>query len=293
MLLTNFNKIDISSKNQKFEDLDKTSLRDNVRDLYDELIRRPIYKVVYKNFFKKQNYKIDYTIPAKGLSTLKRFKILNDFKKIQGLSILNIGCGNAFTYHHLFKFKPKSIYGKTKVEAEKLIVLNCKKLNINYAILRYFNVCGASPSGKIGLMSNTDSLFKNISTALIKKKPIIKIYGNDYRTPDGTTIRDYIHVSDLADVHYKILKKISATKKSIIINCGYNKGVSVNEVVNEFKKQSNKKIKILYKKRRLGDLAMVIANNKKLKKTIKWKPKYSKLSSIVKSCIKWEKTINS
>jgi len=191
------------------------------------------------------------------------------------------------------KIKPKSIYGKTKVEAEKLIVLNCKKLNINYAILRYFNVCGASPSGKIGLMSNTDSLFKNISSALIKKKPIIKIYGNDYRTPDGTTIRDYIHVSDLADVHYKILKKISATKKSIIINCGYNKGVSVNEVVNEFKKQSNKKIKILYKKRRLGDLAMVIANNKKLKKTIKWKPKYSKLSSIVKSCIKWEKTINS
>ena len=111
MLLSNFNKIDISSKHQKFEDLDKTSLRDAIRDLYDQLVRRPIYKVVYKNFFKKQNYKIDYTIPAKGLSTLKRFKILNDFKKIQGLSILNIGCGNAFTYHHLFKFKPKNIYG--------------------------------------------------------------------------------------------------------------------------------------------------------------------------------------
>jgi len=95
MLLTNFNKIDISSKNQKFEDLDKTNLRDAMRDLYDQLVRRPIYKVVYKNFFKKQNYKIDYTIPARGLSTLKRFEILNDFKKIQGLSILNIGCGNA------------------------------------------------------------------------------------------------------------------------------------------------------------------------------------------------------
>lgn len=190
------------------------------------------------------------------------------------------------------KIKPKSVYGKTKVKAEKLIILNCKKENINYAILRYFNVCGASPSGKIGLMSNTDSLFKNISVALIKQKPTVSVYGNDYRTPDGTTIRDYIHVSDLADIHFKILRKISETNKSTIINCGYNRGVSVNEVVKEFKKQSSKKIKILYKNRRPGDLAMVIANNRKLKKTIKWNPKYFKLSTIVKSCIKWEKTIN-
>jgi UDP-glucose 4-epimerase len=190
------------------------------------------------------------------------------------------------------KIKPKSVYGKTKVKAEKLIILNCKKENINYAILRYFNVCGASPSGKIGLMSNTDSLFKNISVALIKQKPTVSVYGNDYRTPDGTTIRDYIHVSDLADIHFKILRKISQTNKSTIINCGYNRGVSVNEVVKEFKKQSSKKIKILYKNRRPGDLAMVIANNRKLKKTIKWNPKYFKLSTIVKSCIKWEKTIN-
>ena len=111
MSLTNFNKIDISSRHQKFENLDKTNFRDIIRDLYDLLIRRPIYKILYKNFFKNQNYKIDYTIPAKGLSTLKRFKILNDFKKIEGLRVLNIGCGNGFTYHHLFKFKPKSIYG--------------------------------------------------------------------------------------------------------------------------------------------------------------------------------------
>ena len=111
MSLSNFDKIDISSKHQKFDNLDKTSFRDIIRDLYDLLIRRPIYRILYKNFFKNQNYKIDYTIPAKGLSILKRFKILNDFKKIEGLRVLNIGCGNAFTYHHLFKFKPKSIYG--------------------------------------------------------------------------------------------------------------------------------------------------------------------------------------
>ena len=185
--------------------------------------------------------------------------------------------------------KPKSVYGKTKIKAERLIISNCKKLKINYAILRYFNVCGASSSGKIGLISKTDSLFKNISVAIMKKNPVVKIYGNDYDTPDGTTIRDYIHVSDLAEVHYKILKKISEVNKSYILNCGYYRGTSVKEAVNEFKKHSNKIINISYQKKRIGDLAMVIANNRKLKKTIKWKPKYYKLSRIVKSCILWEK----
>jgi len=188
--------------------------------------------------------------------------------------------------------QPKSVYGETKIRAEKLIISNCKKLKINYAILRYFNVCGASPSGKIGLIPSTDSLFKNISVALMKKNPVIQIYGNDYNTPDRTTVRDYIHVSDLADVHHKILKKISETNKSTTINCGYYRGISVKEVVNEFKKQSNKKLKILYRSRRSGDLAMVIANNNKLKRTISWNPKYYRLSTIVKSCIKWEKIIN-
>ena len=184
------------------------------------------------------------------------------------------------------------MYGKTKIKAEKLIISKCKTLGINYAILRYFNVCGASLSGKIGLIASTDSLFKNISLAVVKKKPIIKIYGNDYNTHDGTAVRDYIHVSDLAELHFKILNKISKTNKSTILNCGYHRGISVTEVVNEFKKQTKKDINILYKKRRIGDLAIVIANNKKLKKTINWFPKYSSLSLIVKSCIRWEKIIN-
>ena len=187
------------------------------------------------------------------------------------------------------KILPKSVYGKTKLKAEKLIISNCKKIKINYAILRYFNVCGASLSGKIGLITKGDHLFKNLSVALMKKKPIIKIYGNDYNTHDGSAIRDYIHVSDLADVHFKILKKISETMKSIIVNCGYYKGISVKEAVNEFKKQSKKKINILFKKRRPGDMEVIIANNTKLKKLIKWQPKYNKLSTIVKSCIEWEK----
>ncbi len=111
MTLTDFNKIDISSRTQTFMDLKNVSLRDRVRDFYDTNFRRPFYKMYYKNFFKNQNYKIDCTLPAKGFSNLKRIENINKYKKINGAKILNVGCGNAFTYHHLFRYKPQSIFG--------------------------------------------------------------------------------------------------------------------------------------------------------------------------------------
>ena len=191
------------------------------------------------------------------------------------------------------EINPKSVYGKTKRLAEEQIILNCKKMKINYGILRYFNVCGASSSGKIGVIGKGDHLFKNISTEVMKNKPVIRIYGNDYNTPDGTAIRDFIHVSDLAEVHYQVLRIISKTNKSKVLNCGYSRGISVMQVVDEFKNQINKKIKIKFQKRRIGDMEMLIANNRYLKKLIKWKPKFNNLKSIVKSCIQWEKRINS
>ena len=191
------------------------------------------------------------------------------------------------------KVNPKSVYGKTKLLAEKQIILNCKKMKINYGILRYFNVCGASPSGKIGIISKGDHLFKNISVAAMKKKPIIKIYGNDYNTPDGTAIRDFIHVSDLAEVHYRVLNSISKSKQSKVLNCGYSRGLSVKQVVDEFRNQINKPFQIKFKNRRTGDMEMLIANNTILKKLINWKPKYNNLTTIVRSCIRWEKKINS
>ena len=186
--------------------------------------------------------------------------------------------------------KPKSVYGKTKLKAEKIIKSFAKKNNINYGILRYFNIAGASPSGKIGLINKkSDHLFKNFSIEIMKKKPKLKIYGTDYKTKDGSCIRDFIHVSDIAEIHYLILEKIAKLKISKILNCGYNKGTSVIEVAKEFKKQSSKKVDIIYTKRRNDDLVKIIASNDKLKKFIKWRPKFSNLKKIVKSCIIWEK----
>ena len=118
------------------------------------------------------------------------------------------------------------------------------------------------------------------------------IYGNDYDTEDGTCVRDYIHVSDISLIHILALKRISKLKKSLILNCGYGKGISVLDAVKEFEKQIKKNIKIKYKKRRKGDMKKIIADNKKIKKFLKWKPNKNSLSKIVKSCIKWERKIN-
>ena len=185
--------------------------------------------------------------------------------------------------------KPKSVYGRTKVKCEKIIQSFCKKNNINYGILRYFNIAGSSPSGKIGLINKSDHLFKNFSREIMKKRPVLKIYGNDYKTKDGSCIRDFIHVSDIAEIHFKVLEKIDKTNKSKILNCGYNKGTSVLEVAKEFKKQTSKKVKILVTKRRKADLVKIIASNKKLMQFIQWKPKFNNLGKIVKSCVMWEK----
>ena len=187
--------------------------------------------------------------------------------------------------------KPKSNYGKGKLKAEKQIKSTFRNTDINYAILRYFNVCGSSKSNKIGQINSYDLLFKNLAKNSLKKKPYINIYGNNYNTNDGTCIRDFIHVSDLADIHYKVLKKIHKTKKSVLINCGYGSGKSVLEVVKAFQKILKKKINIIYQPRRKADLSQIIANNTKLKKLLKWKPSFNNLSTMVKSSIKWEKKL--
>ena len=160
---------------------------------------------------------------------------------------------------------------------------------MNYGILRFFNVAGASPTGKIGQINKGDQLFKNLSLELNKRYPVFKVYGNDYNTKDGTCIRDYIHVSDIAKIHYEVLKKINKINNSVIFNCGYSKGISVKEVIEAFKKNTRKKIIVRILKRRKGDMAKITANSSKLRKFIRWKPKYDNLNKIVKSCLYWEK----
>jgi len=186
---------------------------------------------------------------------------------------------------------PKGYYARTKYEGEKIIIKYAKKFNYKYAILRYFNIAGASPSNKIGeINSSHGHLFKNIAIQSLKRKPVISVYGDNYKTKDGTCVRDYMHVSDLSIAHVKALKYLKEKSKSVILNCGYGKGYSVLEILRMFKK-IKKNLKINFVERRKGDVAAVYSDTKKFKKTIKMKVKYNNIRKILKSSIKWEKIL--
>jgi UDP-glucose 4-epimerase len=186
------------------------------------------------------------------------------------------------------KPNPKGYYALTKYKGEELIKKYALKFNYNFGILRYFNVAGASPSGRIGEIETSHGhLIKNIAIQSMNKKPKLNIYGNNYNTKDGTCVRDYIHVTDLADIHIKGIKYLKVNKKSFILNCGYGKGYSVLQIANKFKK-IKKNTQINFMKRRSGDIAQVFSDTKKFKKLLKWKPRYNDINKIIKSAINWE-----
>ena len=189
------------------------------------------------------------------------------------------------------KPNPKSYYAFTKYKSEEIVKKYSKKFNIRYGILRYFNVAGASKSGKIGEIEKSHGhLIKNLAIQSTKLNPKVYIFGNNYNTKDGTCIRDYIHVSDLAELHIVTLKSIIHKKKSLILNCGYGKGYSVKEIVDFFRK-IKKNVIVRYRKKRHGDVAQIYSNISKLRKTLNWRPKYNNINLILKSAIKWEKKL--
>ena len=187
---------------------------------------------------------------------------------------------------------PQSYYAYTKLKGENILKKYAKIFKFNYGILRYFNVAGASNSGKIGQIEKSHGqLIKNLAIQSLKLIPKVSIYGKNYKTKDGTCIRDYIHVSDLADIHLKILKKITKNKNSLIINCGYGKGYSVKEIVDIFK-LLKKNVIVEYQKRRPGDISQIYADTKKIRKILNWKPKFNNIKKILLSAIKWENKLN-
>ena len=186
------------------------------------------------------------------------------------------------------KPNPHGYYAYTKYRGEEIIKKFATKFNYQYGILRYFNVAGASSSGKIGEINISHGhLIKNIAIQALKKKPVISIYGNNYKTKDGTCIRDYMHVSDLANIHIKTLKYINSKSKSLTLNSGYGKGYSVLDIV-KISKKINRKLRINFQPRRKGDVAQIYADTSKFKKILKWKPRYNNINKIIKSAIKWE-----
>ena len=141
------------------------------------------------------------------------------------------------------------------------------------------------------MLKKLNNLFPLINLVASNQLSNIEIYGIDWPTKDGTCVRDYIHVSDLAEIHIKGLNYLKNNKKTFILNCGYGKGYSVKQIVNIFKK-IKKNVKVEYQKKRSGDIAQVYANTQKFKRVLKFKPKHNNIKNILLSAIKWEKKIN-
>ena len=187
---------------------------------------------------------------------------------------------------------PLNPYAISKLKLENFIISKSKELKISYIILRYFNVAGADERLRSGLISKFSShLIKRACEVAVGKREKLIINGNDYNTLDGTPVRDYIHITDLADIHYISAKHLMENGKSEIFNCGYGRGYSVKEVLESFSKVLGKKINFEIGPRRDGDSEMVVANSDKFNKFFNWKPKFNDIKFILKTAIDWEKKI--
>ena len=186
---------------------------------------------------------------------------------------------------------PLSMYGITKKKIEEYL----KKIsddNFKFFSLRYFNVLGADKNlkyGPIGL--NSSSFSSNLYKSIFQNK-VFKIFGKNHNTEDGTPVRDFIHVDDLAEIHYKSLLYLKKNKKNQICNCGYGKGYSIKYVIDTLIKSKKIFLNYTYSNKRQGDISYMVANIKKLNKIIKWRPKNSNLKKMIYSELKWTKKIN-
>ena len=190
------------------------------------------------------------------------------------------------------ELNPLNPYADSKLMLENYLIDQSKNVNVKYIILRYFNVAGADQKMRTGLISKFSThLIKVASEVATKKRNKLVINGDDYNTPDGTPIRDYIHVSDLADIHLKSLEYLLKDNQSEIFNCGYGKGYSIKEVINCLNNLLETNINFEIGPRRDGDSECIVSNSEKFIKAMSWKPKFNDLNYILKTAIAWEKKL--
>jgi UDP-glucose 4-epimerase len=188
---------------------------------------------------------------------------------------------------------PESPYGRSKMMVEMILADTAAAHDFRYVALRYFNVAGADPAGRTGQSTKgATHLIKVASETALGKRGEITVYGTDYPTPDGTCVRDYIHVSDLVAAHADALKHLRSGGGSLVANCGYGRGFSVLEVLDTVKQVSGKAFKVVYGERRPGDAVAVVASPALIKERFGWKPKHDDLAGIVRDALAWEVSLS-
>ena len=264
------------------------------------------------NILKKKSF--DIVMHFAGLirvdESIKKPSKYNKFNYLKAKTFINtciknninniIFSSTATVYGNKFKKKiseednlnPINPYAKSKLKLENFLKQLSQRNKINYVILRYFNVAGADEKMRSGLISKYSThLIKVASEVATNKKKFLIINGNNYNTKDGTTIRDYIHVSDLAEMHIYAANYLLKNKKSNIFNCGYGKGYSVKQIIKTYNKILKNKIKFKIGPKRSGDSKILIANPEKFNQTMNWKPKFDNLEYILKTAYQWEKKL--
>jgi UDP-glucose 4-epimerase len=187
---------------------------------------------------------------------------------------------------------PINPYGASKMMAERMLQDIAQAAGLRYVILRYFNVAGADPKGRIGQATPAAShLIKVASETAVGARPRMCINGTDYPTPDGTCVRDYIHVDDLARAHLDALDYLEHDGVSTVLNCGYGHGHSVREVIATVRKVSGVNFPVEEGPRRPGDPAALVASNRKIRELLGWRPRHDDLEFIVRTAWRWEKRL--
>ena len=188
--------------------------------------------------------------------------------------------------------QPANPYGQSKLICEKIILDYAATHGLKSAILRYFNVAGADRKGRTGLIADAAThLIKIAAETAVGKRDKLTVFGNDYPTPDGSAIRDYIHVDDLITAHIKALEYLKGGGETDIFNCGYSHGYSVLDVIAAIEKVTGQAIAYDIDARRPGDVASLTADSTKIRQAFDWQPEFDDLQTIIADSIRWEKTI--
>ena len=190
--------------------------------------------------------------------------------------------------------RPINPYGWSKLMTEQMLADTAQAHPMNYCALRYFNVAGADPQGRTGQSTaGATHLIKVAVEAAIGKRDSVAVYGTDYDTPDGTGVRDYIHVSDLAAAHLHALERLIAEPEtSHVMNCGYGRGFSVLEVLDSVDRVTNLTIARRLAPRRAGDPPSLVAGNARILATLPWRPQRADLDTIVADALSWERSLS-
>ena len=188
------------------------------------------------------------------------------------------------------RLAPESPYGRSKMMTEMMLADVAAAHPITYGILRYFNVAGADPKQRSGQSSPTAShIIKVALLAALGRRESVGIFGTDFPTPDGTGVRDYIHVTDLVEAHALLLQYLRGGGRSATMNCGYGRGYSVRQVIDTVKEVSGVDFKVIEEPRRAGDAASVVAKSDKVRQVLGWKPVHDDLHEIVQAALTWER----